>query len=128
MKERITKMIRNFFNEYEQKNDISTKWGEPLVGFVDANHPYILNLKELIPPTHRLPIDVLSDASIVIAYFIPFTTELANTNRIPGDIASPEWALAYEFESSKSWQEFYYPLFYIVFLRFPYPYFILHYN
>ncbi|MBC2579064.1 epoxyqueuosine reductase [Clostridium sp. DJ247] len=96
MKEKITKMIRNFVKEYEQKNDISTKWGEPLVGFADANHPYILNLKKLITPTHKLPTDVLSDASIVIAYFIPFTKELANTNRMAGAIASPEWALAYE--------------------------------
>ncbi|APC80214.1 hypothetical protein [Clostridium botulinum] len=96
MKEKITEMIRNFVKEYEQKNDISTKWGEPLVGFADANHPYILNLKELITQTHKLPTDVLSDASIVIAYFIPFTKELANTNRIAGDISSPEWALAYE--------------------------------
>ncbi|MCS4454705.1 epoxyqueuosine reductase [Clostridium botulinum] len=96
MKEKITEMIRNFVKEYEQKDDISTKWGEPLVGFADANHPYILNLKELITQTHKLPTDVLSDASIVIAYFIPFTKELANTNRIVGDISSPEWALAYE--------------------------------
>ncbi len=89
-------MIRNFVKEYEQKDDISTKWDEPLVGFADANHPYILDLKELITQTHKLPTDVLSDASIVIAYFIPFTKELANTNRIAGDISSPEWALAYE--------------------------------
>ncbi len=45
MKAKITKMIRNFVNEYEQKDNISTKWGEPLVGFADANHPYILNLQ-----------------------------------------------------------------------------------
>ncbi len=96
MKEKITEMIRNFVKKYEQKDDISTKWGEPLVGFADANHPYILNLKELITQTHKLPTDVLSDASIVIAYFIPFTKELANTTRIAGDISSPEWALAYE--------------------------------
>ncbi|BCZ45005.1 hypothetical protein psyc5s11_10720 [Clostridium gelidum] len=34
-------------------------------------------------------------------------------------------------ESSKSWQEFYlnyYPLFYIAFLKFPYPYCIFNYN
>jgi len=36
MKEKITNMIRNFVKEYEQKTDISTKWGKPLVGFADA--------------------------------------------------------------------------------------------
>jgi epoxyqueuosine reductase QueG len=96
MKERITKMVKNFVKEYEQKDNISTKWGEPLVGFADAKHPYILNLKKLITPTHKLPTDVLADASIVIAYFVPFTKELAITNGRTGDIASPEWALAYE--------------------------------
>ena len=96
MKKQITQMIHNFVKEYERKNNISTKCGQPLVGFADANDPYILNLKKLITPTHELPTDVLSDASIVIAYFVPFTKELANTNKLPGDISSPEWALAYE--------------------------------
>lgn len=82
MKKQIIDMIHNFVKEYEKKNDISTKWGEPLVGFADANDPYILNLKELITPTHNLPTDVLSSPSIVIAYFVPFTKELARTNEI----------------------------------------------
>lgn len=96
MKEKITEMIQNFVKKYEQKDNISTKWGEPLVGFADAKHPYILNLKKLITSTHKLPTDILPDASIVIAYFLPFTKELAITNGLTGDIASPEWALAYE--------------------------------
>lgn len=96
MKEKITDMIKKFVKKYEQKADNATKWGEPLVSFADANHLYILKLKELISPTHNLPTDVLSDASIVITYFVPFTKELADTNRNPGDIASTEWALAYE--------------------------------
>ena len=96
MKKQITEMIHNFVNEYGRKNNTSTKWGEALVGFANANDPYILNLKELITPTHELPTDVLSDASIVIAYFVPFTKELADTNGFSGDISSPEWALAYE--------------------------------
>lgn len=96
VKEKITAKIRDFVMDYQQKIDISTKWGEPLVGFADAKHPYILKLKELITATHALPTEVLPDASIVIAYFVPFTEELANTNKVTGDISSPEWALAYE--------------------------------
>ncbi len=48
VKEKITNMIRSFVKEYEEQDNILTKWGEPLVGFADANHPYILNLKEII--------------------------------------------------------------------------------
>ena len=96
MKEKITKMIQGFVTSYEKRTDISTRWGKPLVGFADANHPYILKLKDIITPAHELPTDIIKDASIVIAYFVPFTKELANTNGHSSNIASPEWALAYE--------------------------------
>ena len=96
MKEKISRMIREFVREYEENADVTTRWGEPLIGFADANHPYVLNLKNTIKSTHKLPTDVLSDASIVITYFVPFTKELAKTNCVSRDIASLEWALAYE--------------------------------
>lgn len=89
-------MIHEYIKAYEKKQDISTNWGIPIVGFSDSNHPDILNLKETITLTHKLPSEVLPSAKIVIAYFVPFTKELADTNRIPGETASPEWALAYE--------------------------------
>ncbi|MEL7656677.1 MAG: epoxyqueuosine reductase [Bacillota bacterium] len=96
MKDKITEMIRGFVQEYEKRPDISTAWGYPLVGFADVHHPEILNLKKTISETHKLPVDVLPSASIVIAYFVPFTKKLAITNRTDGEMASPEWALAYE--------------------------------
>ena len=96
MKEIITLLIRDYVKEYEKRPDISTNWGEPLVGFADAAHPDILNLREIISPSHKLPADVLASASVIIAYFIPFTRELAATNSSDGDLSSPEWALAYE--------------------------------
>lgn len=96
MKEKIIDIIHKFVKDYEKRAEISTQWGEPLVGFADAKHPDIVKLKELIGPSHGLPTDVLSDASIVIAYFVPFTKELAATNGVSRDIASAEWALAYE--------------------------------
>ncbi len=64
-------------DKYEEKEAISTKWGMPLVGFADAKHPFILKLKNIVSPSHEIPTDVLNDASIVIAYYIPFTKELA---------------------------------------------------
>lgn len=96
MKDIITGMIRDYVKEYEKSFDTSTVWGEPLVGFADARHPDIINFKETISPSHKLPSEVLESASVVVAYFVPFSEALAYTNRFPGDVSSPEWALAYE--------------------------------
>ncbi len=96
MKATVAGMIRNYVKEYEMRPGISTIWGEPLVGFADASHPDILKLRDTISPTHKLPAEVLKSASIVVAYFVPFSAELAYTNREAGNVASPEWALAYE--------------------------------
>ena len=96
MKEQVRQWICEYIENYGQRPDIVTKWGEPLVGFADASHPYILNLKTIIDTTHELPTDVLEDASVVIVYYVPFTRELAETNETGTQYASAEWARAYE--------------------------------
>ena len=96
MKTQICDFIKQYMKEYQSRETIATEYGEPLVGFADAHHPYIQNLPKLIGPTHGLPQDVLPDASIIIAYYIPFTRELAGTNANGGTMASTEWARAYE--------------------------------
>lgn len=95
-KEQIKRLICSYVQEYQKKQNVITIWGKPLVGFADANHPYIQSLPDIIRTTHALPSDVLKDASIVIAYYVPFTKELAKTNKRADDLASPDWALAYE--------------------------------
>lgn len=96
VKDRIAAAVRKFVEEYEKRQEIHTRWGVPLVGFADANHPDILNLKETIAPSHLLPADVLPNARTVIAYFVPFQTEISYSNRAIEELASAEWALAYE--------------------------------
>lgn len=96
MKAAITDQIQEFVSKYEERDEITTKWGKPLVGFADAKHPLIIGLPEIISSSHQLPEDVLPGASIVIAYFVPFTRELNQTNQAQNDIASREWAVAYE--------------------------------
>ncbi|MCD8554659.1 hypothetical protein [Seleniivibrio sp.] len=93
-KDRIVNFISRFVKKQAER--CTTSWGEPLVGFADAYHPEIQNLKNRISPAHGLPQEVLPDAKTVIVYFVPFTKELADTNRHLGELASPEWALAYE--------------------------------
>lgn len=95
-KELILQEIRNFIRNHEQSGTVKTRWGEPLVGIADAKDPYILSLKDVVSPTHAMPTDVMDDAKRVIAYFVPFTPDMASTNTVDSTYASPEWAQAYE--------------------------------
>ena len=95
MKELIRKYIIDFVKEYEQRKDISTTWRQPLVGFADVNHEDIRNIKEATFEQHIMPKEVLEDASIIIAYFVPFTKDIADSN-INGEEASEKWTLAYQ--------------------------------
>ncbi|MBP2632283.1 MAG: iron-sulfur cluster-binding protein [Firmicutes bacterium] len=96
LKKKTTNIIQSYVCEYQKNSDITAKWGEPLVGFADANHPDVFKLKELISEQHVMPSEVLQEPTIIIAYFVPFTKELADTNKVTGDSASPEWARTYE--------------------------------
>lgn len=91
MKEYLTTRIRTFLRAYEQQT--VTKWGEPIVGFADAKKIEVLS--SIVSPTHGVPEDAVKDATIIIAYFIPFLKELAQTNTRQG-LASPQWAQSYE--------------------------------
>lgn len=96
MKQAVTEFITDYIRSYQERDAIATSYGEPIVGFADAWHPYIQNLKQIISPTHELPQNILPDAKIIIAYYIPFTKDMAKTNSYAGLLASAEWARAYE--------------------------------
>ena len=96
IKEMLTEKIRAFVADYQKQDSVHTAWGEPLAGFADADSSYIAKLPRIISNTHGLPKDVLPDATIVLAYYVPFTRALAKTNRTGTHLASPDWALAYE--------------------------------
>ena len=99
-------------------------WQPPLIGFADAKSSYIQSLKKIVHPRHQMPEEVLSGASIVIAYYVPFAQWLPDSNdrgladakgsggtcalvpncsgaeNMPAvsaqDLASVEWAQGYE--------------------------------
>jgi epoxyqueuosine reductase QueG len=96
MKKLLTDEIKKFVKARQEQDDVHTEWGEPLVGFADVWSPYIQKLQEIVGPDHGLPQDILPDASIVLVYYVPFTRELAKTNRTGTHLASPDWARAYE--------------------------------
>ena len=96
MEQLLQHFIQSYISAYQEREEIATRYGEPLIGFADAWHPYIQNLPQIVSPTHELPQNVLPDARTIIAYYVPFTIELAKSNRADGMTASPEWARAYE--------------------------------
>lgn len=107
MKNKIIDFINKYVKDYQERDGISTVYGQPLVGFADAYDPYIQKLPEIVSPTHELPQNILPSASIIIAYYVPFTKELAKTNLTVSSkagadtvsdfpLASPQWARAYE--------------------------------
>lgn len=104
IKQIIVKNICEYVKVKQKRINNIPLWREPLVGFADANNEDILNLKDTISLNHLVPKDVLPHPSIIIAYFLPFTKELAATNKNEGDIASVEWAYAYE-ETNKIFGE-----------------------
>lgn len=95
MKNLIKKYIVDFVKEYEDTDDVVTKWGEPLVGFADANHDDILNLREATFEGHLMPSDLLENPTVIIAYFVPFDKEIASSN-IEDDQVSKKWVVAYQ--------------------------------
>lgn len=95
MREKITKdMIADRITGFVWKADQGL-WRAPLVGFADAKHQSIRNLRKTAHPLHQLPEEVLPQAGILVVYFIPFQKEVPQSNREEG-LASPLWARAYE--------------------------------
>ncbi|RJP19846.1 MAG: epoxyqueuosine reductase [Candidatus Abyssobacteria bacterium SURF_5] len=66
----------------------------PLVGFASANDPLYAELKKegVIGPHHTMPQDWVPNAKSVIAFFLPFTKEVIESN-YPEGMSSKEWYL-----------------------------------
>ena len=94
LKQEIENSIQNFIANYQQKDDIESSWKEPVIKYAAAADPMFNQLKKVVSDDHLVPEDILTDARTVIAYFIPFVEEIANSN-IEGKYSSHQWAKAY---------------------------------
>ncbi len=68
---------------------------EPLVAFAAAGDPMYGQLKKegIIGPHHQSPDEWLPGARSVVSYFLPFSKEIVESNRVEG-MPSKEWYLA----------------------------------
>ena len=96
-KEAVQRMVADYVKHYQEENHLPNLWRTPLVGYADANDPYIQSLPQIITEVHKQPGDFMVNPRVVISYFIPFTEELARTNAgKESHEASMEWARAYD--------------------------------
>ena len=94
MNEIIRGEIECFFTSYLRENNAEEIWLKPLIAFAAATDQLFAALKSAVSPTHTVPTDLLPVAATVVAFFIPFTRQLAASN-IRGKPASRQWARAY---------------------------------
>jgi epoxyqueuosine reductase QueG len=69
-------------------------WREPLFAYVAADESALQELKSSVSKSHLLPTDILPDAKSIVAFFIPFSAEVEESNR-DGRHASALWAESY---------------------------------
>lgn len=95
MKREIEVFVRTYVAQAARKAPLPNLWRTPLIGFADARSPAWAELRRIAHPEHVMPEEVLPGASLVISYFLPFSSWLPEENRAPG-LSSSSWAQAYE--------------------------------
>lgn len=85
MKEIIIEIIKNYIHDNNGKN----LFDAPLIGFADARNYAFKEIRNQIE-THCLPEEFMTDAKTVIAYFIPFSQAVIESN-ISGKYSSKLW-------------------------------------
>jgi epoxyqueuosine reductase QueG len=95
----ISQFAANFvaessLNKVDDLGNISI-YSEPLFGFAQAGDPLFTKLKEpeVIGPHHLLPTEWLPGAKTVLTYFLPFSSQVREANRIAG-LPAKEWLYA----------------------------------
>ena len=99
-REELTSIIKDFVsssarNVIPECDGMKIYDSSPLVGFASALDPLYSELKrqDIIGPHHWLPRDWVEGARTVIAFFLPFTREVVESN-YPEGMSSKEWYLA----------------------------------
>lgn len=96
LQKEITAFVRQYVARYPQENNMDSLWRTPLVGFADADAPYIQNLPQLITDRHLLPQSFMAHPTVVISIFVPFRPEIANSNiGVADNLPSRTWVDAY---------------------------------
>lgn len=94
MKEWIRQEITACITSFRKTQNPVAAWKPPLIGYAAAQDEQFLRLKDTVSPSHFTPRELLPNAQTVIAYFLPFKENVAQSNR-SGPHPSQQWAAAY---------------------------------
>lgn len=94
MKELILDEIKNVMSDYEGREEVSSRWKEPVIGFASCEDSTFEVLKKVANPLHLSPYDINPEGKTVITYFLPFDEEIPNSN-VADRNSSQKWAKAY---------------------------------
>jgi len=89
----VKEIIEERINDWVLKSARMTWYQKPLIGYADVKDPLFNELKERLPH-HLMPGELLENAKTVVAFFVPFAEEVAESNR-GGEEVSEQWARAY---------------------------------
>lgn len=92
----VKEIIRNTLDKVIKQSQLEkgTIYRTPLIGYARADDPLFRQLKTTVSVNHLLPSELLPEAEAVVAFFVPFTKELADQNHRHPYVAK-SWAVAY---------------------------------
>lgn len=98
MKDYLEKKLNEFVDDYQKSAGQGRFYREALLGFADVNSPVIRTLQETTFENHSMPEDHLAGATAVLAYFLPYNEEVAESNvGIADNSTSRLWSEAYDY-------------------------------
>ncbi|WP_269478051.1 hypothetical protein [Hominibacterium faecale] len=92
IKEKILEAVKTAMKEFQEREDIKTKFGEPLVGYADTRNPIFDMYFSRNICDH--PKKIYRPGNTAVVHFVPYAPEITESNR-GGKEPSQAWLTAF---------------------------------
>ncbi|MDO4546362.1 MAG: hypothetical protein Q4C25_09410, partial [Bacillota bacterium] len=92
IKNAIKENVKLAIKEFEAREDISTKFGEPIIGYADTKNPLFDMFFSRRLSEH--PKGIYRPGNTVVLHFVPYAEEIVKSNETGGP-PSEEWTRAF---------------------------------
>ncbi len=92
VKKKIEDNIRNTIKEFQEREDISTKFGDPVIGYVSSTNMMFDMFFSRGLSDH--PKSIYRPGNTVILHFVPYSEDITESNKI-GNMPSEKWRRAF---------------------------------